>query len=155
MAGFSRTIRIVVTTALLLLMGLLVLQALAYGLGFAIDPERNVGEFGSPPPDPADHLTVELVGLVGVGMIGAAVGLVLSAVFVLLRNPAGAAIAMLIGGLYVLSGLCAWRAGWGWDAYFYSITGVLLILLSAAVGLLQSSRFDPETERGHDPPDGD
>ena len=44
---------------------------------------------------------------------------------------------MMIGGIYVLSGLCAFRAEWWWDANFYTFTGALLIVLSAAVRWLQ------------------
>ena len=74
MASYSRTIRIILTTALILLIGLLVLQALGYGVGFAIGPESGVREFGYEEPTAMDDLTVALVGLVGVGMLGIAAG---------------------------------------------------------------------------------
>lgn len=147
MAPYSKTIRIILTTVLTLLLGLLVLQALGYGVGFAIDPESGVKEFGYEEPTVVDDLTVALVGLVGVGMIGIAALLILSAILVWRANPAGAYVAMIIGGIYVLAGICAFRAEWWWDANFYSITGALLIVLSAAVRWLQ-----PRKSAGHLPP---
>ncbi len=133
MAPYSKTIHIVLTTVLILLIGLLVLQALGYGVGFAIDPETGVNEFGYEEPTVVENLTVALVGLVGVGMVGIAALLILSAILVWRGNPAGAYVAMMIGGIYVLSGLCAFRAEWWWDASFYTFSGALLIVLSAAV----------------------
>lgn len=125
--------RITLTTILTLLIGLLVLQALAYGLSFALDPESGVKEFGYEAPVVVEGLTVGLVGLVGIAMVGAAALLGLSAILVWRANPAGAYVAMIVGGAYVLAGLCAFRAEWWWDAYFYSIMGAALIVLSAAV----------------------
>ena len=130
-----KTIRILLTTVLTLLMGLLVLQAVAYGLTFALDPEAGVHEFASKPADGGDELAVALVGMVGVGMLGTAALLVLSAILVWRSNPAGTSIAMITGGVYVLAGLCAHRAAWEWDAWFYGLTGAALVILSAAVRL--------------------
>ncbi len=140
MASYSKTLRLILTTVLILLIGLLVLQALGYGVGFAIDPESGVKEFGYEKPTVVEDLTVALVGLVGVGMLGTAALLILSAILVWRANPAGAYVAMIVGGVYVLSGLCAFRAEWWWDAYFYSVTGASLIVLSAAVRWLQSRK---------------
>ena len=137
MAPYSKTVRLILTTVLILLIGLLVLQAIGYGVGFAIDPESGVKEFGYEEPTVVEDLTVALVGLVGVGMLGIAALLILSAILVWRANPAGAYVAMMIGGIYVLSGLCAFRAEWWWDASFYTFTGALLIVLSAAVRWLQ------------------
>ncbi len=138
MGSHLMVIRRVLTTALLVLLGLLVLQSLAYGLGFAVDPAAGVGEFGQEPPPVVSDLTIGLVGLLGVGMLGMATLLTLSAVLIWRSNPAGASIAMVVGGIYLLAGLSAFRAGWMWDAYFYGITGPLLIILSAAVRVLQA-----------------
>ena len=138
MASYSKTIRSTLTTVLMLLIGLLVLQSLGYGVGFAIDPEGGVGEFGYEVPPAVDDLTVTLVGLVGVGMLGITALLILSAVLVWRANPAGAHVAMITGGIYVLAGMNAFRAALWWDANFYGITGVSLIVLSAVVRGLQS-----------------
>ena len=123
------TIRLIVTALLTFLIGFLVLQAVAYGIGFAVSPQGGVNEFGYAAPTVVDDLTVALVGLVGVGMVGVAALLVLAAILVWRANPAGAWVAIIVGGLYVLSGLQAVRAEWWWDAWFYSITGVLLLVL--------------------------
>ena len=64
---------------------------------------------------------VALVGLVGVGMLGIAALLILSAILVCRANPTGAYVAMVIGGIYVLSGLCAFRAEWWWDAKGFAL----------------------------------
>ena len=128
--------RIAVTTTMLLLMAFLILQALGYGIGFFIDPTSGLGEFTSPPPAGSDDLTAALVGLVGVGMIGAAVLLALSAVLVLRGHPVGSSIAMVVGGIYLLAGVSVMRAGWTWDASFYLGGGGSLLLLSAVTGWL-------------------
>ncbi len=122
----------------MLLIGLLVLQALGYGIGFVIDPESGVREFGYEKPTVVEDLMVTLVGLVGVGMLGVAVLLILSAILVWRGNPAGAYVAMILGGIYVAAGLCALRAEWWWDAWFYGGTGALLIILSAGVWRLHA-----------------
>jgi hypothetical protein len=145
MAPYSRTIRITLTTVLVLLIGLLVLQPLGYGMGFAINPEGGVGEFGYDVPTAVDDLTVTLVGLVGVGMLGVAALLILSAILVWRANPAGAYVAMITGGVYVLAGLNAARAELWWDANFYSLTGASLILLSSAVRWLQFQKSGEDT----------
>lgn len=142
MAPHRKALRPLLTTALFLLMGLLVLQALGYGIGFFIDPSSGVGEFGTEPPAVGDDLTVALVGLVGVGMLGVAALLVLAAILVWRANPDGAYVAMIVGGCYILAGVSAARAGWSWDAYFYSVTGGLLVFLSAAVRWVQSLQTD-------------
>ena len=146
MAPDSKTIRIILTTVLSLLIGLLVLQALGYGVGFAIDPESGVKEFGYEEPTVVDDLTVTLVGLVGVGMLGVAALLTLSAILVWRASPAGAYVAMITGGVYVLAGMRAFHAEWWWDANFYSITGASLIVLSAAVRWLQSQERGEDTD---------
>jgi len=140
MARDSKTLRTVLTTTLILLIGLLVLQALAYGVGFALDPESGVQEFGYEKPTAVGDLTVALVGLIGVGMLGTAALLSLAAVLVWRANPVGGSIAMVIGGVYVLAGLCALRAEWWWDAYFYSIAGTALIVLAASVRWARSEQ---------------
>ena len=112
----SQTIRTTVTTVLVLLIGLLVLQSLGYGVGFAINPAGGVGEFAYDVPSTVDDLTVTLVGLVGVGMLGVAALLILSAILVWRANPAGAYVATITGGVYVLAGLNAARADLWWDA---------------------------------------
>lgn len=133
MARHSNIIRRILTLALTLLIGLLILQALGYGIGFVIDPESGAGEFGYEKPPVVDDLTVALVRLVGVGMLGNAALLILSAILVWRGNPAGTYVAMILGGIYVAVGLSALRAEWWWDAGFYGGTGALLIVLSAAV----------------------
>lgn len=138
MATLLKTARILVSAILTLLMGILVLQALAYGLAFALDPESGVKEFGYEAPIVVEDLTVALVGLAGVGMIGTAALLVLSAILVWRANPAGAYVAMIVGGVYVLSGLCAFRAEWWWDANFYGGSGASLLVLGMAVRGLQA-----------------
>lgn len=125
-----RPVRLVSMIALLLVMGFLILQALGYGIGFFFDPTSGVGEFASPPSDPVDELTVALVGLVGVGMLGTAVLLAVSALLVIKGNPAGTYIAMVVGGVYVLAGVSVLRVGWAWDAYFYAGGGMILFLLA-------------------------
>ena len=136
-SSYPEAFRRVLATVLILLIGLLVLQALGYGVGFVIDPESGVKEFGYEKPTVVEDLTVALVGLVGVGMLGVAALLTLSAGLVWRGNPAGVYVAMAIGGSYVLAGLCAYRAEWWWDANFYNATGAMLIVLSAAVRWLQ------------------
>ena len=138
----STTARRVITGVLILLMGLLVLHSLGYGIGFAVDPTSGVGEFGYETPTVIEDLTVELVGLVGVGMLGAAALLTLSAVLVLREEAAGSYVAIILGAVYVFVGIRAFRAEWSWDAYFYAVTGALLILLTIAVRWLQSRRPD-------------
>lgn len=134
----QRTLRKILTALLLVLIGLLVLQALGYGIGFALDPASGVREFGYEKPNVVDDLTVTLVGLIGVGMLGTAALLTLAAILVWRRRPAGASIAMIIGGVYLLAGIRAHCAEWWWDAYFYGATGALLIVVSAVVRWLQS-----------------
>ncbi len=146
MARRSNIIRRILTAALIVLIGLLVLQALGYGIGFVIDPEGGVREFGYEKPTVVDNLTVTLVGLVGVGMLGVAALLILSAILVWRGNPAGAYVAMIIGGVYIGASLCALRAEWWWDAGFYGGTGASLIVLSAAVRWLHAS---PRGEHAH------
>jgi hypothetical protein len=147
MARHSNIIRRILTAALTLLIGLLVLQALGYGIGFVIDPESGVAEFGYEKPTVVDDLTVTLVGLVGVGMLGIAALLILSAILVWRGNPAGTYVAVILGGIYVAAGLCALRAEWWWDAGFYGGTGASLIVLSAVVGWLHARRV-PESDGG-------
>ncbi|NNF15045.1 MAG: hypothetical protein HKN72_17600 [Gemmatimonadetes bacterium] len=142
MADPMRRIRFVVTGALLLVMGLLILQALGYGIGFFLDPASGVGEFASPPPEIVDELTIALVGLVGVGMIGAAAMLGLAAMLIVRANSAGTYVTMTLGGIYVLTGFSAWRAGWAWDASFYVCGGALLFLLSLAVAWFRAARIE-------------
>ncbi len=134
--------RLVATSALIALIGLLMLQALGYGIGFALDPAAGVGEFGSPQPAVVDDLTVSLVGMVGVSMLGTAALLTLAAILVWRKNPAGVLVTAMLGAGYVLVGMSAFRAEWGWDGYFYVITGVALIVLSAVVGWLQARQRD-------------
>lgn len=133
-----RAVRLILTTVLTLLIGLLVLQALAYGIGFAVDPEGNAGAFGYEAPDPVDELTVELVRLVGISMIGGAVLLAFSAILIWRATPAGAYLAMIIGGIYVVVGLHAVNEQQWWDAGLYGITGVALIVLAGATRWLQA-----------------
>ncbi|MDH3734240.1 MAG: hypothetical protein OEU54_11940 [Gemmatimonadota bacterium] len=137
MARHSDITRRILTLTLTLLIGLLVLQALGYGIGFVIDPESGAGEFATEAPSVVDDLTITLVRLAGVGMLGFAALMVLSAILVWRRNPAGIYVAMILGGIYIAVGLSALRAGWRWDAGFYGGTGVALIVLSGAVGWLQ------------------
>ena len=141
-----RTVRIIMTTVLTLLIGLLVLQALAYGVGFALDPEANVGEFGYEAPDPLDQLTVELVRLVGISMLGSAALLGFSAILIGRAIPAGVYLAMIIGAIYVIIAFGAVDAEQWWDAGFYGITGVALVALSAAARWLQTRPGPAETE---------
>ncbi len=132
-----KIVRFVVTAVFSLLAGVLVLQALAYGVGFALNPESGVGEFGYQTPTVVEPLTVMLVGLVGVGMLANAALLVVSVVLVWRANPAGAYVAMIVGGAYVLYGAVAYRAEWWWDANFYGFTGAALFVLAVAVRLLR------------------
>lgn len=134
----QRTLRKILTAVLLVLIGLMVLQALGYGIDFALDPASGVREFGYEKSTVVDDLTVTLVGLIGVGMLGTAALLTLAAILVWRRRPAGASIAMIIGGVYLLAGIRAYCAEWWWDAYFYFATGALLIVVSAVVRWLQS-----------------
>lgn len=134
----TRAVRTIVTTVLTLLIGLLVLQALAYGIGFASDPAGNAGEFGYEAPDPVDELTVELVRLVGISMIGNAALLAFSAILIWRASPSGAYLAMIIGAIYVVVAFGAVNAGQWWDAGFYGITGVALVVLSSAFRWLQA-----------------
>ena len=87
-----------------------------------------------------DELTVALVGLVGVGMLGAAAVLALAAILIWRARPSGAYLAMITGGVYLLIAMRAHAAEWWWDARFYGAAGALLIVLSAAVRRLQASR---------------
>lgn len=146
MARHSNITRRIVKAALTLLIGLLVMQALGYGIGFVVDPASGVREFGYEKRTVVDDLMVTLVGLVGVGMLGIAALLTLSAILVWRGNPAGAYVAMVLGGTYVAVGLCALRAEWWWDAGFYGGTGASLIVLSAAEGWLHARA------RGEDAP---
>lgn len=139
MTESPRTLRLVVTGALLLLIAMLVLQALGYGIGFFVDPASGLVEFASPPPPEDDDLTIALIGLIGVGMLAAATILVCSAVLVLKSNPIGPLIAMALGSVYMLAGVSVFRAGWTWDASFYAGSGGLLLLLSGAAHRLRGS----------------
>ena len=141
--GSSKGVRFVLTTTLLLLIALLILQALGYGLGFFLDPGSGIGEFAVPPTSDDDPLTVALVGLVGVGMLGAALALGLAAFLLLRRNPAGSYLAVAVGAAYVLAGVSAFRAGWTWDASFYAGSGGLLVGLSVAVRWLRPAESAP------------
>ena len=144
MASDRRTLRRLLTVVQLLLIGLMILQALGYGIGFFLDPASGVGEFASPPPDVVDDLTVALVGLVGVAMLGTAVALSL-AVFLVVRGVgAGHLLAAAVGLVYVLAGVSALRSGWAWDARFYAGTGGLLALLSMASLLLAMPDRNPD-----------
>ncbi len=138
-----RPVRLVSTAALLLVMAFLILQALGYGIGFFVDPASGVGEFASPPPDPVDELTVALVGQVGVGMLGTAMLLALAGFLVVRRNPAGPCITMVVGAVYVLAGISAWRSEWAWDAYFYGGGGAVLFVLSLLVWWLMRRDSPP------------
>ena len=129
-------------TALTLLIGLLILQALAYGLGFLLDPASNAGEFGYEVAEPVDALTVALVRVVGISMIGAAALLALSVILVWRGVPAGTYIASVIGAIYIAVSLLAADAGSWWDAGFYGITGVALVALSSVVRWLQGGQSD-------------
>lgn len=42
------------STTLMLLMGVLILQALGHDIGFFLDPASGMGEFSSPPPIASD-----------------------------------------------------------------------------------------------------
>ena len=128
--SLPRYARLGVTAILLLLIGVLVLQALGYGIGFFFDPAGGLGEFASPPPPGEDELTVALIGLVGAGMLGAAAVLAVAFVLILRGKPAGSHLAMAVGCVYLLAGLSAFRASWTWDAYFYLASGGLLSSLS-------------------------
>lgn len=132
MVESPRRAPIVLTATMVLLMCFLILQALGYGIGFFVDPVSGLGEFASPPPPGSDDLTVALVGLVGVGMIGAAALMALSVVLVLRGRPVGSTIGMLVGCIYLLAGVSVMRAGWTWDASFYLGGGGSLLLLCAA-----------------------
>ena len=137
-----KAVRFAATTTLLLLIAVLILQALGYGIGFFFDPAGGLGEFATRPPDGEDALTVALVGLVGAGMLGAAVLLAVSAALILRENPAGSYLAMAVGGVYVLAGLSAMRSAWVWDGYFYLGTGGLVLLLAAGVRWLSHRQGD-------------
>lgn len=134
--------RRIASTALLVVIGVLVLQALGYGIGFYLDPASGVDEFASPPPAIPDELTIALVGIVGAAMIGTAVMLTTAAVLVVRGNAAGALVSFVVGAVYVLTGVSSYRSDWAWDAGFYSATGLLLMLLSAVV-----RRQMPRTDR--------
>ncbi len=145
MAPYSKTIRTLLTAVLTVLIGVLVLQALAYGVSFAIAPAGGVNEFGYDKPAVVDDLTVALVGMIGVGMLGSAAFLTLAAILVWRANPAGAYVAMILGVVYILEGLCAFRAEWWWDARFFCVAGTTLVLLSAVVRWLHSQESDDGT----------
>ena len=98
MADTRKRIRTLLPGSLLLLIGLLVLQALGYGLGFFFDPSSGLGEFASRPPPGEDDLTVALISLVGVGMLEAATLLTWSAVLLFKREATGLHLAMVVGG---------------------------------------------------------
>ncbi|NNM34858.1 MAG: hypothetical protein HKO53_17405 [Gemmatimonadetes bacterium] len=124
--------RSLLRVALLLVIAILILQALGYGIGFFLDPASGLGEFATPPPEGTDALTVALVGMTGVGMIGAAALLALAAGLVLGGRRAGGYVAITVGGVYILAGMSAFRAGWSGDAYFYAGAGLLLLVLAGA-----------------------
>lgn len=119
--------------ACLLLTGVLILQGLAYGVGFFLDPASGLGEFATPPGADDDQLAIGLVGLVGVAMIGAAALLAWSAILLFKDDAFAPRMTMLVGAMYVLAGISAYRVGWMWDASFYAGTGVLLFTLSVVV----------------------
>ena len=75
--------------------------------------------------------------MVGIAMIGGAVLLVLAGILIWRAIPAGAYIALVIGGIYLAIALGAASAGQWWDAGFYGVTGAALIVLAAAVRWLQ------------------
>lgn len=137
MAEHGNAIRRLSTGALLLLIGVLILQALGYGIGFFLDPESGVGEFASPPPTTLDDLTIALVGLVGVAMIGTAVMLTTAALLIARGRRAGPVVSFVVGAVYVLAGVSAFRADWAWDGGFYATAGALLSLLSLTVFLIR------------------
>lgn len=138
MGDSSTRTRRLVTGIWLLLVAVLVLQSLGYGIGFFLDPASGLGEFATPPPAGGDDaLTVGLIGMVGVGMLGAAALFALAAFHTLRGSTAGAHLGIVLGVVYVLAGVSAFRSGWGWDAWFYTGAGLLLMMTSAAVRLLR------------------
>lgn len=127
----------VARVACLLLTGVLILQGLAYGVGFFLDPVSGLGEFASPPPVGNDDLAIALIGLVGVAMIGASALLTWAAVLLFKDDALAPWMTMLVGAVYLLAGISSYRVGWMWDAWFYGGSGVLLFLLSVAVHRLR------------------
>ena len=127
----------VARVACLLLSGVLILQGLAYGVGFFLDPVSGLGEFASPPRAGNDDLAIALIGLVGVAMIGAAALLTWAAILLFKDDPFAPWMTMLVGAVYVLAGLSSYRVGWMWDASFYAGSGALLFMLSVAVHRLR------------------
>ena len=138
MTTLRKTLQLFLKSVLTLVIAVLVLQALAYGLSFAIDPAVGVDAFGYEAPAVVDDLTVALVGMAGVGMIGTAALLVLSAILVWRVNPAGAYLAAIVGAVYLGLGRCSYRAEWWWDANFYGLAGTTLLVLAVAVRWLQA-----------------
>lgn len=134
----TSAIRSVLTIGAIVWMAFMIVQALGYGVGFALDPASGVGEFASEPPDVPNDLTVALVGLVGVGMLGMAALLAMAASLMWRARPSGAWLAMIGGSVYVAAGLSAFRAGWAWDGWFYVVAGGVLVSLAAGVSVLQA-----------------
>ncbi|MGB0543702.1 MAG: hypothetical protein ACPGPI_08260 [Longimicrobiales bacterium] len=137
--GIRKRARVVVRVVMLALLLVLVLQALAYGISFFADPVSGLEEFASPLPVEDQDLAVGLIGLLGVGMMGVAVALMWAMPLIGRGHPLGPRISMMIGVVYVFAGMSVVRVGWVWDAWFYSVSGSLLILFSAALRWLRSS----------------
>ena len=128
-----RAARLLASTVLILLVGLLVSQSLAYGIGFVSDPDDNVRELAMVVPGPAAALTPGLVRLIGAAMVAIAALLTLAAIMILRGRPLGTAILMVIGAIYLAVALLAAQAGSWWDVGFYGSAGVALIAMSGAV----------------------
>ena len=123
--------------ALLAVLGLLVLNALAYGCWFIASPHEGFGEFGQS-PEPAGKAALYLVGLVGVVMLGAA-AFALLAMYLLIRGRAGGLpVAVVLGICYLGVGLYALLNEMPVDALIYGGFGVLVTGLVAVLGLLES-----------------
>lgn len=137
--GIRTRARVAARGAMLVLLLLLVLQAMAYGISFFVNPISGLEEFASPPPAEGQDLAVGLIGLLGVGMMGVAVALMWAMTLIGKGDLLGPRISMMIGVVYVLAGMSVVRVGWVWDAWFYSVCGSLLILLSTALRWLRSS----------------
>ena len=120
--------------ALVLVLGVLALNALAYGCWFIAAPREGLGEFGYPTA-PVLSGALYLVGLVGVAMLGAA-AFALLAIFLLMRGrPGGLAVSLVLGASYLGVGLYALLNGMTVDALIYGGFGVLVTALSVAMGM--------------------